>query len=896
MCSKTSGIHFAGVTHFAVSLVAGLLAGAAQASEHAPPQTLPVAVTREVTFVNDAYPLLKTHCFRCHAGQDAESGYRLDLRAEILGETNGEPLVVVGNSAESRLIRLVARVDPKQVMPPKGEGEPLSDEQVGILRAWIDQGLKWDDELLPPLATKTTHWAFQPIERPVIPEVANPMWVNTPVDAFVAAEHESRGLRSIGQASRRTLIRRVSLDLIGLPLTPGEIDAFVNDDRPEAYEQLVDRLLGSPRYGERWGRHWLDVARWAESEGYESNHMRPYAWRYRDYVIRSFNIDKPYDRFLREQLAGDELLPYSDENLIATGFLAAARLSSNEEDKKLQRNSVLVDIVNATGESVLGLTIGCAQCHNHKFDPITQRDYYALQGLFVQGQVNNLALRDEQLWNEYRASLPAGYDESVKLRDLIFDQAKQRAFDEARKTLSPEMMAAVETPRDRRTPEQQELARQADLKFQFTPTGFERRIPEDDKKLYDELNKKIAALEKQLKADQPQTWGYYSPASSPFNADVLPMKGFYPLTYEPETLRQTRPYILVRGDVHRRGPEIQPGWPSVFGSTHARRGSPDPAEESTAGLPADQETFAPAKWLGQRPATVDSESSGRAGKPNLQTTAIADRSMFVDWLTDRSNPLTARVWVNRIWQHHFGRGIVATPGDFGVKGAVPTHPHLLDYLACELIDSGWSTKHVHRLIVLSSTYRQASRADSLAIDPDNLYLWRWTPQRLESEVIRDAALSLAGELNLTTEGKSDDEQTSRRRSVYVLQKRDQLPEMQRLFDGPTANESCSKRYVSTVALQPLYLLNSPFMLARAEQFAQRVISEAGDDLGRQVDRAFLLAFSRPADDEERAWALEFLASTSDNAEVGETDTRRPTKKLVQFCHALMNLNEFVYLE
>ncbi|HND56177.1 MAG TPA: DUF1549 domain-containing protein, partial [Pirellulaceae bacterium] len=325
------------------------------ASAAEPNSGLPPAVDRPVDFAGEVVPLLKSRCFACHAGQAAEAGYRLDVRIELLGETNGEPLVVLGRSAESRLIQRVASTEPERRMPPPDHGPTLTAAEVSLLRGWIDQRLPWDDKVLPPLDASSDHWSFQPVRRPATPSGPRGSqhdWPRTPIDAFIAAEHEKQGIRPNEPTDRRRLARRAALSLTGLPPDPDALDELLRDDGPDAFARFVDRLLASPRHGERWGRHWLDVARWAESEGYESNHLRPYAWRYRDYVVRSFNHDRPYDQFLRQQLAGDELTPYGDENLIATGFLAAARLSSNEEDKKLQRIAVLNDIVSAVGESV----------------------------------------------------------------------------------------------------------------------------------------------------------------------------------------------------------------------------------------------------------------------------------------------------------------------------------------------------------------------------------------------------------------------------------------------------------------------------------------------------------------------------------------------------------------
>jgi hypothetical protein len=827
-----------------VLATAAVFLGLRTSAAEVDPQRLPAASPESVDFRRDIYPLLKARCFKCHQGADASSGYRLDLRAEVLGETNGQPAVRAGDSARSRLIHLVSGAIPDTIMPPRGER--LTARQVGLLRAWIDQGLAWDNVLLPP-DPPPTHWAFRPVARPAVPQVHNTAWVRNPIDAFIAARHEAGGLTPAPEAPRRALIRRLYLDLTGLPPALEEVEAFVEDTSSDAYAKLVERLLASPRYGERWGRHWLDVARWAESEGYESNHPRPHAWRYRDYVVRSFNADKPYDRFLREQLAGDEMAPYSDEQLIATGFLAAARLSSNEEDKALQRNDVLVDVVNATASAVLGLTLNCAQCHNHKFDPFTARDYYRFQGFFVKGQPANLALKDPALVAAYEAALPPEYEPAKRLQHVLFEGGRARLTAQARKTLSPEALRALDTPPERRTPEQDRLAREADLLYQFTPNQIEKGIRDEDRRLYEELKKKTEAIEKRL-PDRPQTFGFYAPSSSPTPVDVLPMKGFYPLPYEPKELARARPRLLAAGDVHRRGAELAAGWPAVFGPV-------------------------PQGGLGPRP-----------------------RLALADWLTGPRHPLTARVYVNRLWHYHFGRGLVATPGDFGVKGAPPTHPELLDWLAAELMSSGWSTKHLHRLIVTSNTYRQSSRhhADNARTDPENRLWWHWPPRRLEAEAVRDALLAVSGELDAALGGPSlPPEGKALRRSLYLFQKRDRPPEAQALFDGPSAAaESCPRRHISTVPLQALYLLNNEFVFDRARAFAGRVLARAGSDRRRQVEAAFAQALGRPPDEADREAARRFFQAHQEESETPGD----PPLALVHFCQALLNVNEFVYLE
>ncbi len=784
---------------------------------------LPPPAPKQVDFRRDVYPLLAGRCFKCHQGAAARSGVRLDVRAEIVGETTGRPLAASGNSADSRLVHLVSGLLEGEVMPPSRK-DRLSAEQVGLLRAWIDQGLAWDDQLLPPPDKGLKHWAFRPVRRSPVPAVRDRGWGRTAVDSFVAAMHEAKGLVPAPEAAHHTLIRRATLDLTGLPPSPEEVEAFVTDPRPDAYERVVERLLASPAYGERWGRHWLDVARHADSEGYENDAFRPFAWRYRDYVVRSFNDDKPFSLFIRQQVAGDELLPASDENLIATGFLAGARYSGNEEDKAIQRNDVLVDVANATASAFLGLTLGCAQCHNHKFDPFTQRDYYRFQGFFVKGQMNNLVLKGPALWREYEAGAPAGYRDARRQRDEVYARAEAR-------------LRAKDKPK---------APRKQDVERELTP---------DEKKQYDSLKKQVAELEKKL-PPKPQTIGFYSPAG-PTPVEVIPLKANYPLPYQPDELRRTKPHLLVRGDVHRRGPEVDVGWPAVFGA-------------------------APKEAVGKAPRTA-----------------------LADWLASPDNPLTARVWANRVWQYHFGRGLVETPGDFGVKGAPTTHPRLLDWLASELVRHGWSTRHLHRLLVLSATYRQASapHAGNAKADPENRYLWRWSPRRLEAEAIRDGVLAVSGELERTgggpgvplkprdqyrDSGPTEETGKALRRSLYLEQRRHFPPPTQALFDAPPANESCARRHVSTVALQPLFLLNSGFMLDRAGAFARRAEARAGADVGRQDHDPFRLALGRPPAAEERA-AVATLFAPGGGGE-------KAASPLVQLCHLLFNLNEFAYLE
>ena len=784
-------------------------------------------------FGRDVLPLLEKRCFECHRGEDASSGVRLDLKEELLGETTGRALVRPGEPGQSRLIEVIRGQDPDLKMPP--EGEPLAEAEIAILESWIKEGLAWDDKLLPPRPLVSDHWAYQPVSRPKMP-TSSLNGSDNPIDVFIAARQQEAGLNLAPEADRRTLARRLYFDLIGLPPTIDEVEAFISDDRPDAYERLVDRLLASPQHGERWGRHWLDVARWAETEGFESNHPRPFAWRYRDYVVDSFNRDRPFDEFVTQQIAGDELSPLSDENLIATGFLAAVRISSNEEDKWLQRNDVNIDIVNAVGSGLLGLSLHCAQCHNHKFDPITAADYYRLQAFFVRGQPINVRLTCDGA----DAEAVRNYEAAVVLRDSLLEAGRQKFIEQERAKLSDQQRAALATPLPQRTVEQELVARKAALRFERTAGEYEKHIPEADRTLYNELKKRIAEQEKKL-AVPPQTFAFYSPIQSPHRIPLLPSLGFYPLPFDPQFFGQVQPYVMVRGDVHSIGRKVQPGWPKVLGGNVS-------------------------------------------GERELRRTDLAA------WLTDRRNPLVARVWVNRLWHYHFGRGIVATTDDFGVKGDAPTHPELLDWLAAELVDSGWSTKHIQRLIVTSRTYRQTARVsqDVLAADPDNRLWTRWSPRRLESEALRDAMLQATGELDLRCGGASvprTDSETSPRRSLYLFQKRGEASPLQALFDGPNeCSASCGDRLVSTSPLQSLYLLNGSFAVDRARSLAQSLTERCGGDRDQLIVESFRQVLLRQPSDEERLAAEQLFAD------------RDTTSALMLLCQSLLNLNEFAYLE
>jgi len=765
--------------------------------------------TGQAAFVQDVLPVLKKHCFRCHQGRQPKSGVRLDHRAQLLGETDGVALVTAGDSAGSRLIQLVTEAVSGQRMPPSGEGRLLDDRQVQILRDWIDQGVAWDDDRLPDphrvMALK--HWSFQPVVKPKVPQTVPLRPAPHPIDAFIGRRLRAAGLKPASVAAPATRVRRLYLRLQGLPPTPEDLRAA---SMPGSWEQTVDRVLDSKHYGEHMARLWLDVARWAESEGFAENTDWPFAWRYRDFVAHSFFRDQSYATFLRQQISGDEMEPYRDENLVATGFLATARISADDLNCYRQENELYCDLVNATTSAVLGLTMGCARCHDHKFDPISQRDYYRFQAFFVRGMPGNVILAE--------ASRPAALDQVADELLKLTLQVRRRVLNEGYDLEPVDLREILRLSESQRSLQQERLYRPARVRLNMRVAGCNGfRIQPEEKKRLDELTARLETLAKQA----AQTWAFYSPVSSPHRLSVLPMKANFPLLHDRDRLAGKWSYLLARGDIYQPAARLEPGWPAAFGPALDPR-------------------------LRRRPRTA-----------------------LVDWMTDRSNPLTARVWVNRIWQQHFGRGLVATAGNFGIRGEKPSHPELLDWLAAELMEHDWSTKHIHRLIVTSRTWQQSARFDAAnaAIDAENRYLWRWPVRRLSAEAIRDAMLVASGELDRQVGGTSVPparQRRSSRRSLYLAQRRDAPPAMQALFDGPTAmSESCSTRQVSTTPLQSLYLLNNNFSRDRSYALAERVRRLAADSRSRQIELAYRVALNRRPDAVELATALDFFQGFPD---------------------------------
>ena len=769
-----------------------------------------LACGADLTMERDIRPIFKEHCYDCHgATKDVEGG--LDLRLVRFMQRGGEsgPAIVAGKPDESYLLQRITSGE----MPPSGKKVPA--EQIAVLERWISAGAPTSrpepetlDEGLGITPEERAFWSLQPIARPT-PKSFGPMdRVRTPIDALLLEKIRESGISGFSpDADRRTLIKRVYFDLIGLPPTPEEVEAFASDSSPHAYEGLVDRLLNSPHYGERWGRHWLDIAGYADSEGYtEKDADRSWAYFYRDYVIRSFNTDKPLDQFIQEQLAGDEMVPPRQgdltpeqiERLTATGFLRMpVDGTGSGANDDTARNQTMADTIKLVSTSLLGLSVGCAQCHDHRYDPIPQKDYYALRAIF-EPALNYKSWRTPQqrlvsLYTEQDRKDAAKVEEAAQQiakergekQKQYIEEALQKELQKHPEAMRAKLEAAYRVPASKRTDEQKQLLKKYPSVNISSGTLYQyNQKHADDLKAYD---KRIA----ETRAKKP-------------------VERYLRVLTEPGgKLPETR--LFHRGEFKQPKDVIAP------------------AALTVATPPGRRRTFAD---------TNDAlPTSGR-------------RLAFACWLTSGEHPLVSRVLANRIWMHHFGRGIVGTPADFGVLGERPTHPRLLDYLASELVSNGWSMKSLHKLIMTSTVYRQSSVADpaKLAAEGANRVYWKWPVQRLDAEIVRDRILATSGVLgsemygppvNLTADDAGqiivDGDET--RRSVYIRVKRTQPVAMLKAFDAPVMEVNCERRPSSTAAPQSLMLMNSKFILRHAEKFAARAKAEPADDakLESQVD-------------------------------------------------------------
>lgn len=765
-----------------------------------------------VDFGHDIEPIFRSRCYGCHGPQQQMSGLRLDLAdAALAGGVSG-PVVVAGKSGDSKLIQRVSSDKKGFHMPPVGA--PLTVQQIASLREWIDQGAKWPAAPKTVAApAKSAHWSFQPLARPLMPQVRRREWVRNPVDAFVLARLEKESIEPSPEADRATLLRRLSLDLTGLPPEPQEIEEFVSDNRPDWYQRGVDRLLASPHFGERWGRYWLDLAHYADSDGYEKDSARPWAWRYRQWVIDALNQDMPFDRFTVEQLAGDLIPGAGLDQRIATGFLRNT-LTNREAgvDRAEARFEQLINRTNTVGTTWLGLTAGCAQCHNHKFDPTTQKDYYALFAFFENAEEQDI---DAPLPGE-RGPWLAARTEYEQKRGEILHQYCVRERERAWETKVREAF----------------LHQGKDVEWDFQLTEFRAGYAGAEKVLN-------SGPEKQSKREENRLIDYFVRGIGPdFDRDKE-------ISAELKQAREKLTALAASLPPYTQAPVMALDPAGL--KTHIHIGG----DYKTLGIPVEPNTpgfLAP------------------LGKPEPTRLDLAQ------WIVARDNPLTARVTVNRLWQEMFGLGLVRTSEDFGTQGDKPSHPELLDWLASEFVDNGWSLKSMIRTIATSATYRQSSHArkELEQRDPENTLLARQNRVRLPAELIRDSALAASGLLNPAIGGPSvrppqpvgvaelgysnsvkwkESTGSGRyRRGMYIHYQRTTPYPLLGNFDAPDSNTTCSRRQRSNTPLQALNLMNDPVFHEAADALADRVQNEAPAD---PIGYAFRLCLGRDPSKTER---------------------------------------------
>ncbi|HWB96540.1 MAG TPA: PSD1 and planctomycete cytochrome C domain-containing protein [Bryobacteraceae bacterium] len=780
----------------------------------------------QILFDQRIRPVLEKKCAACHSGGSPSAGLNMATFDSLLTGGKHGAAIVPGDSKDSLLLQYV-----------RGERGPKMPMGGALDTATIDGLAKSIDQMKaapasPKKADPYLTWLLHRPSKPAIPAVRDAAWVKNPIDAFILAKLEAKGLQPAPPASKRVWLRRVYFDLIGLPPTPADIDAFQSDNSDNAYEKVVDKLLADPRYGERWGRHWLDLARFAESDGFAIDGERPTAWRYRDYVIRAFNQDKHFDTFVKEQIAGDEMQEGErSEHLVALGFLRMGTWEADANFKTQLRQDVLNELTGTIGQVFLGLTVGCARCHDHKYDPIPQRDFYRLQAFFAPMRVEDRAA-------------PFLEAEHPKLM-----RAKMRSYEDQ----SDEANDALKKIEDR-------------LKEKFAAL---KKSKPDDKKGGDFMKTLKDAKDATFTAAERQEWNQAKDRARKVTEMVA---RYRPVAYSvsdvvpPQVPAVADTYVLGGGELANKGEKVEPGFPQAIG------GSRDAAKIPFAG-----------------------GSSGR-------------RTALAEWIASADNPLTARVIVNRLWQHHFGEGIVRTPSDFGINGERPTHPELLDWLATQLVEKQWSLKAMHRLMLTSNAYRQSTEnpqyQEYAEADPKNQLLWRMNWLRLEGEAVRDSVLAASGHLQAADGGPGvfvsvpadvasgfeffkwfpSSEQEQARRTIYTFQRRSVMNPMIEVFDGANMSEVCSRRSTTVVPTQAFTLLNSKFIHSEAKRFAERVIEFAGPDRKKEVDEAFRLTVGRLPSPQERAKAEQLLGAA-------------PSREaLARLGVVLFNLNEFIYLE
>ena len=834
----------------------GSLALVATVSAAATAQAPPTPAGIEF-FEKNVRPVFVSHCFGCHSANATKvrGGLRMDSFAALLAGGDSGPAIVPGDANASLLVKAIRYTDPDTEMPPKGK---LADAEIKAIEQWVAMGAPHPDAVAGPavpqqpasgidLERGRTWWAYVVPERGAPPTVRNAAWVSSPIDQFILARVEEAGLKPAPDADKETLVRRVTFDLTGLPPTPEEVDAFRKDTSPDAYTRLVDRLLASPRFGEHWGRRWLDVARYAESSGKESNIVYPHAWRYRDYVIGAFNEDKPYDVFLREQLAGD-LLPSTNpdeqaERMIATGYLAIGTKGHNTRGEPQFRADLVDEQIDSIGQGLLATTIACARCHDHKFDPIPQRDYYAMAGIFHSTDTH---------YGTYRTP---GNDHPSTLLEIPAGAKVPNG-----PTMPGPIRAAAEQQLERAESDMKDLAglRQKARQARMPGSGVKLTAQEQQQL----VRARSADGRAEASADQLVRFGPDGRATS---ANRLAMGAS-------DAAKPTDTRILARGELSTPGQPVPRGFLQVLAAP------------------------------GDRPI--------RSG---------SGRRELADWIASETNPLTARVRVNRVWLNLFGKGIVPTPDNFGASGVRPTNQPLLDWLAVDFMEGGWSTKRLVRELVLSHAYRMSAKADpkALEVDPDNALLWRMPRRRLPAESIRDAMLMASGQLDLTPpvgspvaflEGADRNPVVDRAlagealcRSVYLPVLRDRVDEMLDIFDFAEPAYVTGDRDETSVPTQALFMMNSPRVIGAAEAMATRVLGERQSEADR-IARAFQLTVGRKPSQAEvvavRAFFGDFAGKqTGTSGRTAKAQEKGQERAMwAAFCQALMQGAEFRMVE
>lgn len=791
-----------------------------------------------------AMTILRENCLNCHGAGKTKGGLALTSRETMLEGGDSGPSIDLASPGESLILSAVNYEDLE--MPPTGK---LPDADIQTLTEWVKAGAEWSGETIeaehapahaPPTVNEETKkwWAWQPVRRPEVPEFEDEE--QHPVDAFLRRAREQQGLAANGPADRRILVRRAFYDLIGLPPTREQVEAFVNDQRPDAWKRLIDELLASPHYGEKWGRHWLDLVRYAESNSYERDGTKPFVWRYRDYVIKAFNDDKPYDQFLTEQLAGDELEQVTPEGIIATGYYRLGIWDDEPADPEQAWYDDMDDVLATTSQTMLGLTINCARCHDHKIDPVPQADYYRLLAFFR--NIRRYGVRAHETVVD------------ASLRSIASPEAQEK-FDNERRQWRDQIEA------NRKALDAIEEV----VKKDFIPVEHEEF--RDEGKRVDLVRKRVGKVITQEQADE------YARLMQEMRTlrDNPPKSQEMALCVKETGAQPAATHLLIRGNAQAPADEVQPGFPAVLGI-------PDPVITAAPG----------------------GQSTGR-------------RLALAQWITSRENPLTARVMVNRIWQYHFGRGIVRSASDYGFQGIPPTHPELLDWLAAEFVDGDWHIKRMHKLIMTSKAW-QMSSADNAACsakDPLNDYFWRFELRRLTAEEVRDSLLFASGQLKQekmfgpsiypvqpqeVLDGQSipgDNWHTSsgdelNRRSIYIHVKRSLPVPILANFDIADPDSPCPARFNTVQPTQALGMINSDFLKLQAAAFARSVREAAPDDLAKQVAEALRRVLQREPEETEISRGVDFVNAAS--SEGSETD------RLALFCLIALNLNEFLYLD